>query len=113
MLKGWETGSEYLYDYSGLLVTGIEDAHHQSAAVQIIAKLTVQSVDDETLMLKVPSLLLCRWKSCPLMCNSKLTSELTKRIVMPAISYDLRLMADVRDTGHARWQLQQQQWQGS
>ena len=52
-LKGWETGSEYLYDYSGLLVTGIQDADHQSAAVQIIAKLTVQCVDDETLMLKV------------------------------------------------------------
>jgi hypothetical protein len=34
-------------------VTGIQDADHQFAAIQIIAKLTVQSVDDETLMLKV------------------------------------------------------------
>lgn len=52
-LKGWEIGSEYLYDYSGFLVTGVQDADNQSAAVQIIGKLTVQSIDDETLMLKV------------------------------------------------------------
>ncbi|XP_057364794.1 uncharacterized protein LOC130685509 [Daphnia carinata] len=53
LCQGWEIGSEYLYDYSGLLVTGFQEAGYQSAAVQIIGKLTVQSIDDETLMLKL------------------------------------------------------------
>ena len=38
----WKTGSEYLDDYNGLLVTGLEDAENESAAIPITAKLTVQ-----------------------------------------------------------------------
>ena len=38
----WKTGSEYLDDYNGLLVTGLEDAENESAAIPITAKLTAQ-----------------------------------------------------------------------
>lgn len=41
-------------------MTGVQDADNQSAAVQIIGKLTVQSIDDETLMLKLSEIRLTR-----------------------------------------------------
>lgn len=52
-LAAWDIGTEYLYDYTGLLKTALREFDNQSAVVQIVAKLTVQSIDDETLMLKV------------------------------------------------------------
>lgn len=61
-MTGWEIGKEYLYEYGGLLVTSLKDAQHQSGAVQIVGKLTVQSIDEETLMLKV-RVLISLWKS--------------------------------------------------
>lgn len=53
-LAGWEAGFEYVYEYDAQLALGLDDTHElQSAVVRFHSQLTVQSVDDNTLAVKV------------------------------------------------------------
>lgn len=50
---GWETGVEYSYDYEGRIELSGAQPLPPEGSIRVLAQLTIQSVDDSTLLLKV------------------------------------------------------------
>lgn len=52
-MVGWEPGTQYVYNYAGRAINGIYYLKQQNAVIEIRSRVTVQSHDDNTLVVKV------------------------------------------------------------
>ena len=50
---GWEPGTQYVYKYVGRSTAGIHKLKQQNAVVELESTVTVQSIDDSTLVVQV------------------------------------------------------------
>lgn len=50
---GWEPGTQYVYQYSGRSAVGIHQLKEQNAVIELRSRVIVQSVDQNTLIVKV------------------------------------------------------------
>lgn len=50
---GWEPDTQYEYKYIGRSIAGIYKLKQQNAVIELQSRVTVQSVDEQTLVVKV------------------------------------------------------------
>ena len=50
---GWESGNQYVYRYVGRSVAGIYKLKRQNAVIELQCRVTVQSIDDNNIIVKV------------------------------------------------------------
>ena len=53
LFKGWETGHEYVYKYTGRTIVGINSLKQQNAVVELHSRIAVQAHDETTILVKV------------------------------------------------------------
>lgn len=55
-LIGWEPGTQYVYKYVGRSIAGIYKFKLQNAIIELRSRVIIQSIDENTLIVKVLSL---------------------------------------------------------
>lgn len=65
--KGWETGHEYVYKYTGRTIVGINSLKQQNAVVELHSRIAVQAHDETTILVKLTE--------CRIIRNGKYTGD--------------------------------------
>ncbi len=52
-IKGWETGTQYVYNYRGRSLAGIRQLKQQNAGIELQSRVVVQCINESTVVIKV------------------------------------------------------------
>ena len=53
IFEGWQSGYEYVYEYTGRTIVGIHSLKEQNAAIELRSRVIVQAHNERTILVKV------------------------------------------------------------